>query len=377
MRRLLVAVNDAPFFLSHRLPIALAARAEGYDVHIATPDHPRRIEIEERGFKFHPIPLTRSSATPHSELRSLRAFVRLYRRLRPDLVHHVTHKPSLYGSIAARLTGVPAVVNAISGLGYAFVAEGRLAEMRREIMLLGYRAAFAHPNCRAIFQNPEDAALFLKHGVMSPGQYILIPGSGVDLDDFKAMPEARGHPVIMLAARMLWDKGIADFVAAVRILRTQRSEFRAVLVGAPDPGNPRCIPVEQLRAWEREGVAEWWGHRTDMAQVLASSSVVILPSVYREGVPKVLLEAAASGRAIIATDVPGCRFVVRPGENGLLVPPRDPPGLAQALQALLDDPGLRARMGARSRAIAEAEFGVARVVDATLALYNTLLAKVS
>jgi glycosyltransferase involved in cell wall biosynthesis len=368
----MMVVNDAPFFLSHRLPIALAARTAGYDVHVATPEHPRRTEIEQQGLSFHPFPLTRSSASPGSELGSIRSLMALYRNVRPDLVHHVTHKPVLYGSIAARLTKVPAVVNAISGLGYAFIATGWKAGLRRRLMLSAYRAAFSHPNCRAIFQNPEDVALFRDAGVLSPGQYILIPGSGVELDRFVPTPEPPGPPLIVLGSRMLWDKGIGEFVEAARVLRSRGIVFRAALVGEPDPGNPRSLTESQLRAWNDEGIVEWWGRRSDMATVFASCSIACLPSTYREGVPKVLLEAAACGRPIVTTDAPGCRVVARPEDNGLLVPPGDAASLASALERLLLDAPLRARMGARSRAIAEAEFGIQSVVDATLALYSSL-----
>lgn len=373
MRRLLIVVNDIPFFLSHRLPIALGARATGYDVHIAAPDHQRRSEIEREGLAFHPIPLSRSGATPWSEIGVLRALIRLYEVLRPDLVHHVTHKPVLYGSVAARLTRVPAVVNAISGLGYVFIAPGWRATIRRRAITAAYHLAFAHPNCRGIFQNSDDADVFLGPGAVRPGQVVYIRGSGVDLTHFRPTPEPQGVPVVMLASRMLWDKGVGDFVDAARLLRGRGVPCRAVLVGDTDPGNPSAVPRTQLESWVADGVVEWWGHRSDIGTVLASANVVCLPS-YREGLPKVLLEAAASGRAIVTTDVPGCREVVREGENGLLVPVRDPEALAVALQRLIADPGKRAELGARSRAIAEAEFGVRGVVDATLAVYASLRA---
>jgi len=347
----LLVVNDLPFFLSHRLPVALGARAAGYDVHIVTPDHPQRIEVEGRGLGFHPIPLTRGRVAPVSEVRTILALTHLYRRLKPDLVHHVTHKPVLYGSLAARLARVPAVVNAISGLGYTFIAEGRWADYRRRLILATYRIAFNHPRSRGIFQNAEDAALFRLASVISPAQVVVIPGSGVDLGSFTPEPEPSETPVVLLAARMLWDKGVGDFVAASRLLKARGSRHRAVLVGEPDPGNPRSIPAYQLQAWATEGVVEWWGYRQDMARVFARCHLCCLPS-YREGVPRVLLEAAAAGRPIVTTDVPGCRDVVRHGENGLVVPPAHPERLADAIETLLADPGLRARMGGYSRALA-------------------------
>ncbi|HXW97749.1 MAG TPA: glycosyltransferase family 4 protein [Gemmatimonadales bacterium] len=371
--RLLFVVNDAPFFLSHRLPLAVGALEAGYEVHVATPDHPRRREIESAGLRFHPISMTRSSARPIAELGTLFALRRLYRSLRPDLVHHVTHKPVLYGSLAARMAGVPAVVNAVSGLGYAFVAEGARAAVRRELMLRLYRVAFGHPRSAVIFQNQDDVALFQSVGAVREDQVVLIPGSGVDLTQFQPTSEPVGTPVVTLAARMLWDKGVGDFVQAVRILAGRGVGIRARLVGEPDPGNPRSVSVEQLSAWAREGVVEWLGYRADMPRVLAESNVICLPSCYREGVPKILLEAAAAGRPIVTTDVPGCRDVVRDGDNGFVVPPRRPEALADALEVLLRDAGLRTRFGARGRERAVAEFGLGAVVATTLTVYERLL----
>jgi glycosyltransferase involved in cell wall biosynthesis len=371
--RVIFVVNDAPFFLSHRLPLAEGARRAGYEVHIATPDHPARWAIMEQGFEFHPIPMSRSGAGLVGEFRTLRALFGLYRALQPDLVHHVTHKPVLYGSVAARVLGVPAVVNAVSGLGYAFIAEGAVAEVRRRLMLALYRVALGHPNSGVIFQNPDDVALFRAAKALSGARVVLIPGSGVDLDQFYPVPEPEGCPVIVLPARMLWDKGVGDFVEAIRILKGRGVEVRALLVGDPDPGNPRSVDRERLIGWAREGIVEWLGHQTDMPRVLAHCHIVCLPSSYREGVPKTLLEAAAAGRPVVTTDVPGCRDVVRDGENGLVVPPREPALLAQALEALLGDRTLRLQFGASNRARAVVEFGVDRVVEGTIDLYRELL----
>ena len=373
--RLLLVVNDLGFFLSHRLPIALGARTAGYEVHVATPDNQGRDRLEAHGLRFHPVAIDRSGGHPLREVASFYALLGLYRRLRPSVVHHVTHKPILYGSLAARLAGVPGIVNAVSGLGYAFVATGSKAALRRRLMLLGYRMAFSREATHGIFQNREDIELFRAAGVLRNGQYSLIPGSGVDLHEFAPTPAPSGIPIIVLAARMIWDKGVGDFVEAVRLLRQRGTSFRAVLVGGPDPANPRSIPAEQLQALDAEGVTEWWGLRDAMPAVLSQASIVCLPSVYREGVPKVLLEAAAAGRALVATDVPGCRDVVRSGVNGLLVPPRDPAALADALGVLVHDPALRSAMGRRSREIAEREYSVETVVTETLGIYRRLLSR--
>jgi len=372
-RRLIIVLNDVPFFLSHRLPIATGARRVGYDVHVVAPEHPRRREIEEAGLEFHALPLSRRGMAPVQEITTFAALIALYRRLRPDLAHHVTHKPVLYGSIAARVVGVPAVVNAISGLGYIFVAEGQPARLRQRVLLSGYRLAFGHPRCRGIFQNPDDLAVFRNAGAVRPEQVTLIHGgSGVDLEQYRPSPEPEGRPVVVLPARMLWDKGVGEFVGAARLLRERGVASRMVLVGDPDPGNPRSVTEAQLRDWVMEGAVEWWPYRTDMATVFAASHIVCLPS-YREGTPRVLLEAAASARPSVTTDVPGCREVVRHGETGLLVPLRNVPVLADALETLLGDPALRGRYGLRAREVAQAHFGVGKIVETTLGIYDDLL----
>lgn len=371
-RRLLFVVNDAPFFVSHRLPLAVAARAAGYEVHAAVPaDTPATSRITAAGIAVHHLPLHRSATNPVSEARTVIALVRLYRRLRPDIVHHVTVKPVLYGSMAARLTRVPAVVNAVSGLGYIFLAQGPSAAARRAAVRAAYRVAFRHPRVRTIFQNPDDLEGFTRSGLLPAHSAVLIRGSGVDLREFTATPEQDGRVIVMLPARMLWDKGVGEFVAAARQLNAVGVDARFVLVGESDL-NRAAVPTEQLRAWHDEGTVEWWGRRDDMPATLARAHVVCLPS-YREGLPKVLLEAAACQRAIVTTDVPGCRDAIENGETGLLVPVRDADALATAIRRLVGDPVLRQRMGRAGRARAERDFSVARVVEATLATYRELL----
>lgn len=370
--RLLFTVNDAGFFLSHRLPIALAAKAEGFDVQVATGPGAAVARIVAHGFPHHAVPISRRGRNPWTEAKAIWALYRLYRSLRPDLVHHVTIKPVLYGGIAARLAGVPAVVSAVSGLGYVFVRHGPASAMLRAIVKAAYRIALHRQGARVIFQNPDDHREFVEQGLVAAKACVLIKGSGVDIGRFAPTPEPAGAPRVVLAARMLWDKGVGEFVEAARLLNKDGVQARFVLVGASDDGNPTAIPSARLRAWQADGVVEWWDHRTDMPGVLAQAHIVCLPS-YREGLPKSLVEAAACARPIVATDVPGCREIARDGENALLVPARDPAALAEALARLIADPGLRRRMGARGRAIAEAEFSLDRVVAETLALYGTLV----
>ncbi len=369
--KLLFLVNDAGFFLSHRLPIALAARAQGYEVHVATPPHTGEERIQALGFPFYAIPLTRPKGRLRQELCAFVAICRLYRRLRPDLVHHVTIKPVLYGSLAARLTGVPAVVNAVSGLGYLFTRQGRMSGSLGLMVRQLLRLAFGHRNSRVIFQNPDDQRELINLHLLQPAQTLLIKGAGVDLAQFSPVSEPPCPPVVMLASRMLWDKGVGEFVAAAAHLKAQGVAARFVLVGAPDPGNPTSVCLQQMEQWQSQGVVEWWGARSDMPATLAQAHVVCLPS-YREGLPKVLIEAAASGRPIVATDVPGCREIARHFCNALLVPVASVEPLAAALKALIEDPQLRHELGVRGRELAVAEFSVEGVAEKVLAVYQAL-----
>lgn len=369
--RLLFVVNDAAFFLSHRLPLALGALDAGYEVHVATPASAASATVAGHGLRHHVLDMRRGGQNPLADFRTLVSLGRLYRRLRPDIVHHVTVKPVLYGSLAARALAVPAVVNAVSGLGYLYLAGGWKARARRAMVSALYSAAFGHRNTRIIFQNTDDlAALCTTQAEREKAT--LIRGSGVDLECFRPAAEPDGSPVVMLAARLLWDKGVGDFVAAAELLRARGATARFVLVGAGDPANPSEVPAGTLRGWEGAGTVECWGQRDDMPEVLSRAHVVCLPS-YREGMPKVLLEAAACGRPVVTTDVPGCRDAIVPGETGLLVPPGDPAALADAIATLLASPALRARMGRAGRSLAEREFDVRMVVDRTLRIYGELL----
>jgi glycosyltransferase involved in cell wall biosynthesis len=371
-KRILYVVNEGGFFISHRLPLAIAAAKQGYEVHVAIPVTSRDAALTSRDdLRVHHVPLDRAGTRWSTELRTLAALINLYRDVRPDVVHHVTVKPILYGSIAARMTGVPAVVNAVSGLGYLFLAKGTRATMRRRAVKWAYRRALNHSRQKTIFQNRDDADKFVAEGVVSPASVVLIRGSGVDLDQFRPQPEPPGIPIVMLASRLLWDKGVGEFVRAARQLIGEGVAARFVLVGDIDV-NRSSVSGDQLNEWCESKVVEWWRYQSDMPATLAQASIVCLPS-YREGLPKVLIEAAASGRAIVTTDVPGCRDVVRHNDNGLLVPAGDSEALAGALKSLVDDPDTRHRMGVRGRARAEGEFGIDYVVESTLAVYCELL----
>jgi glycosyltransferase involved in cell wall biosynthesis len=373
-RKILLVVNVDWFFWSHRLPIARALRDEGHTVVVAAgsedEDYAPRIEAE--GLRFVRLRMRRGSRTLGGEAATLRELVGLYRRERPEVVHHVTIKPVLYGSVAARVAGVPRIVNALSGLGWVSAATSVAGRSRCEAALLAYRAALASPRAWAIFQNPDDLALFVARRIVAPERAMLIRGSGVDARAFAKAPQPSGVPVVLFASRLLWDKGLGELIEAAARLRAEGRSFRLVLAGRVDRENPRGVPEETVRRWVARGLCEWRGHVADVAALLREASVVALPS-YREGLPKVLLEAAASERAIVASDVPGCREIARDGVNAAVVPARDAGALARAIGRLLDDPAARARLGRRGREIAVREFEESLVVAQTLAAYRRVL----
>ena len=267
---------------------------------------------------------------------------------------------------------MPSVVNTLTGLGHVFTEESRRNAFLRRLISTGCKRAFRHPNLRVIFQNPDDRAVFINARIIPADQTAVIKGSGVDVSVFTATPEPAGVPVVVLASRMLWDKGIAQFVEAAEILRAEGVKAKFALVGSSDPDNPAAISVEQLEDWKRKGSVEWWGSRKDMPEVLANSHIVCLPS-HREGIPRILMEAAACGRPIITTDAPGCREVVRPGENGLLVPVQDTGGLVTSMRTLIENPEMRKAMGAYNRGLAVKEFDLQFVVSQYATIYRRLL----
>lgn len=371
-QKILYVFNEPAFFLSHRLPVAHAVLTAGYEVHVAAPNLNGAEIIISQGFVFHPISLKRNALNVFNELRIVRELHKLYTKLRPDLVELATIKPVMYGGLSARLARVPKVTYWMTGLGYVFIRQGLKAAVVKAGVELAYRFSFGHKRCRTIFENPDDQAVFIKRNLVPQKNTTVIRGAGVDLKQFLPLPEPSGIPLVILASRMLWDKGIGEFVDASRILKKDGVKARFVLVGDSDPGNLAAVPVEQLELWHNEKIIEWWGHQKNMPDVFASANIVCLPS-YREGLPKVLIEAAACGRTIVTTDAPGCREIVKHNENGLLVPVRDSEALAAALKRLIENPTLRLRMGKRGREIAVVEFSVEKVVDETLAVYKDLL----
>ncbi len=373
-KRLMFVVNVDWFFLSHRLPIALQAQQLGYQVHIATKLTSKLDELQNHGLVVHPLALDRSSIGLGDACRTMVDLWQVFREVRPDVVHLVTIKPVLLGGLMARLAGVPAVVTAVSGLGFVFMAHGVKAAVRRWLVSVLYRVALGHRNLKVIFQNPDDRASLTKLAHLPSSKVEMIRGSGVSLTQYNHTSLPPGVPVVLLAARLLADKGVREFVEAARLLKQQGVSARFCLVGALDPANPASLEDAELTQWANEGVVELWGHRSDMPEVLESAHIVVLPS-YREGLPKVLLEAAACGRVVVTTDVPGCRDAINPCVTGLLVPVRDSEALAEALKGLINDPARRQAMGNAGRALAEKSFDVQQVVATHLRIYQELMDK--
>ncbi|MDX9991697.1 MAG: glycosyltransferase family 4 protein [Anaerolineales bacterium] len=363
--KIILFANTDWYLYNFRLPLAEALRARGDEVIFLSPPGQYAPKLTKLGFRWLEFPFSRRGMNPLAELATVLRLWRLYWREQPDLVHHFTIKCVLYGSLAAHLSGIPRIINAITGLGYAFNKENHILGA---IARFFYR--FVLKNTKVIFQNPDDLDTFTNAKLLQPAQAHLIRSSGVDLARFPPRPETNNQPaLVILPARLLKDKGVLEFVEAARLLKQRGIPTRMALIGDPDPYNPTSASPQEIHEWVAETIVEAWGWQEQMAEVYAASQIVCLPS-YREGVPRTLLEAAASGRAIVATDAPGCREVVRHGVNGLLVPIRDPRALADAIQTLLENPGLRQQMGQRGREIVEQEFSSEIVIEKTIKVYE-------
>ena len=370
-KTILFLVSEDWYFCSHRLPIARAARDAGARVMVACRVNAHGDTIRAEGFHLYPISLNRSGRNPLADLSTILEIRRLYAELQPDLVHQVAMKPVLYGSIAAWMAGVPKVVNAMAGLGFLFISGGLFARTVRPVVAALFRRLLNRVNSRLILQNPDDRALFEQAIGVRRDRIEIIRGSGVDVDRLQPAPEPAGPVVATCVSRMLWDKGIGELVGAARLLKERGVRLVIRLIG-PTDDNPASIPQAVLDGWRDEGIVETPGPTRDVGAAYAASHIAVLPS-YREGLPKSLLEAAACGRPMVATDVPGCREICRNGETGLLVPPFEAEGLADALALLAEDGTLRRRYGTAARRAAEEDFAETVIVRQTLALYAEML----
>ncbi len=369
-RKYFLVVNVDWFFLSHRLELALKMKSEGYDVFILTKNSGRREEIEQHGLKFINIDFERSGKNPLKELALVTELKRLYKHHRPAIIHHVTIKPAIYGSIAAKgLTGTK-VVNAISGLGFNFIEgrDGLVQKLLRRLM----KYAFSK-NVNFIFQNPDDQQLYRQMGFLKNNKHCLIKGAGVDAEKYTyVLPQPKARIVVVVTARMLYDKGIAEFIAAAGILKEKwQDKATFLLAGDIDLANPAGIPEAVIKASLIDDYLCWIGYSKNVQQLLIDADIACLPS-YREGLPKSLIEAMAVGRPIVTTNVPGCRECVDEGVNGFLVPAKDATSLASALERLLADEHLRAKMGEQSREKMVRELSLEKVLKDTIAFYESI-----
>ncbi len=359
-------------FWARRRPLARKAQEAGAEVWVMTCPGPFAEKLKREGFPVIPWEISRPSMNPLRELKAFLQVAKVYRSLRPEVAHHFALKPVVYGGLAARLCREVSCVHSIVGLGPAFTGRHWTMRLVRRLLLPLLRVALKNDSSISIFQNQDNLDDLVASETIPAEQAVLIRGSGVNTAQFVPRPEPAGGPVVILTGRMLWEKGVREFVAAAEILQVRGVSARFVLVGEPDPGHTTSIPESQLREWADSGVVEWWGQQENMPEVFARSNLICLPS-HGEGVPKSLIEAASSGRAIVACEVPGCTEVVRDGENGLLVPVQNPETLARALAALIQNAPLRARMGARGREIALREFSDELVLPQVLAVYRDLL----
>jgi glycosyltransferase involved in cell wall biosynthesis len=369
-KTLVFLLTEDWFFASHFQKRALAAKAVGWRVILVARESDATAKIRAAGIEVFPVPFIRRRLNPFAELLFTFQLATLYRRLKPDLVHHIALKPIVIGRLAGRIAGVRAYVNAPVGLGFVFSSDKPLAKFLRPIVSALLRVTLTPKNARVIFENPDDLKTLAAAGMVRRDAAILIRGAGVDIEEFSPQPEPRGPIRVILIARMIREKGVADFVEAAKILQGQ-AEF--ILVGAPDDGNPNTITPAELSAWQEAGIVTWLGPRKDIAALLATAHIACQPSTYREGLPKSALEAMAAGKPLVATDIPGCREAVVNNVTGLLVPPKNPAALAAALQTLIDDPALRARMGAAARRRAEENFSDAIICQKTLLVYDALI----
>jgi len=372
--KLLIVVNELWFFYSHRLPLALGALKEGFDVYIiANGDKDLEKKVSSLGLKFREVPFSRSSINPFKEFRVLISLFRIYRKIAPDITHHVTIKPIIYGGIAARIVKTKSVVNSISGLGHVFISQGFVSKVRKVIVKTLYRNLFKHDNVRAILQNPEEREILSKYNIIGFDRSFLIRGAGVDLETFIPVVEPPGPVVVTLAARMIWEKGVGVYIDAIKILKNKGIKAKFILAGGVDYDYPGFIKKSVLDNWHESGVVTWVGHHNNVSKLYQESHIVCLPSFYSEGVPKSLIEAAACGRPIVTTDKPGCREIVIDNFNGLLVRPCDAESLAHALEILIKNKNLRIKYGKNGRQLASDDFEVGSVVKSTLNVYADVM----
>lgn len=374
--KFILFANTDWYLYNFRLTTALRLKQSGHEVVMLSPPGEFGARFADHGLRWLKLDnMDRASLNPLRELATLRSLTAKIKAERPDLIHNFTVKCAVYGALAARLCGVPAVVNAVAGMGYVFTSDDTKARVLRPLVKVLMRGTLGHGNSRLILQNPDDADAFVRSNLVSPERIRLIRSSGVDTQRFQPVAQQPDAPLrVLLAARLLREKGIVEYAEASRLLRQQGRSIQFLLAGMPDPGNPKSVDRATVEGWQRDGLLQWLGHVDDMPALMRQVNVMALPSYYREGVPKSLIEGAASGLAIVTTDLPGCREVVsQDGIDGLHVAPRDAADLARVLARLDDDRQLLARLAARARGKAISDFDERAVIDRTIDVYNEIL----
>ncbi|NVD44403.1 glycosyltransferase family 4 protein [Qipengyuania atrilutea] len=366
-------VNDSNFFITHRLNLAVACRIKGYRTIIVSPPWPDLTVLKKYQIEHVETDTVRERNSVISQMRLFFTYFSIVKAIRPDLVHLITAKPIILAGIAARILRIP-VVAAVSGLGFAFIGRSLRTKILRWLVGKGYALSLNSDRNTVIFQNTSDRDLLLENGSIRWPALVLIPGSGVNLDQIDVRSEPTGSVVVLLPARLLGDKGVREFVEAARLVKTKHGDVVFRLQGKIDEQNPTAISLSELSDWVAEGVVEYEPFSSDPNEMFGSSHIVVLPS-YREGFSKSLIDAAAAGRPVITSDVPGCRDAIIPGITGLLVPARDAHALAEATSALVENPALREQMGRAARRHAEKEFDIRIVTQIHLDIYERALEK--
>jgi len=370
--KILLVANTDWYLQNFRTSLGKFLQNQGFEVVFVSPNGEFVQEIEKNGFNHIIWNVGRRSMGLTSELKSIWKLIKIYKQEKPLLVHHFTIKPVLYGSLAAKLSKINAIVNSITGLGYIFLNESWRGKLLRTFLFPIYKFALNNKKSHTIFENQGDREIFLENHFVTSTLTSIIQGVGVDEEYFYPSHEPLNDiPLIIFPARLLYDKGVETLVDASRILK-DKTKVKIALVGDLDPGNPSMIDKSVIQKWEKEGLIEWWGFQSDMLRIYQSCNLVTLPSL-GEGLPTVLIEAASCGRAIVATDVAGCRDVVLDGVNGILVPPKDPNALANAILFLINDAKKREKMGQEGRKIVLEKFTSKKVNEETLKVYQTLI----
>lgn len=375
-KKILFLVNDLSFFVSHRLQIAESVITLGYSVVVGYGElgSCKISFLKNRNIETIHIPLDRVGMNPFKEIRSLFFIFRLFLKKKPDIVHLVTIKPYLYGGIIARIAGVRGVVSSVSGLGTLFIDKKLNIKLLRALLFPIYKYAFNHPNQIVIFQNNDDLNKFINKKILRSSKTTIINGSGVELQNFSNFEEPIGTPIVCFAGRLIKDKGVFEYISAARLIKKKGIKAKFLLAGDLDTKNPTGLNFKELQEIKNEELIEVLGYQNEIPILYSKSNIICLPS-YREGLPKSLIEAAAASRAVVTTDVPGCRDAIIPNKTGILVPVKDVDKLAEAIIWLIQNPSKRVKMGKAGRKLAEEKFQIKKVIENHLSIYSDLLEK--